>query len=166
VIQAASLYYLSRFDTQISFGTLAMVRVIQGFGLPLFFVPLNIIAYQNLPAGKTDNASAMINLMRNLGGGIGISMVTTLLTRHGQTHQAYLAGAATHFYQPFVHHMNAVGGFTRKAILGFYNTVQDQTAMLSYLDVSRILMYLCLTVVVLVLFLRRVKLDKKPVPAD
>jgi len=165
-IQAASLYYLSRFDTQISFGTLAMVRVIQGFGLPLFFVPLNIIAYQNLPAGKTDNASAMINLMRNLGGGIGISMVTTLLTRRGQTHQAYLAGAATHFYQPFVHHMNAVGGFTQKAILGFYKTVQDQTAMLSYLDVSRILMYLCLTIVVLVLFLRRVKLDRKPVPTD
>lgn len=165
-IQAASLYYLSRFDTQISFSTLAMVRVIQGIGLPLFFVPLNTIAYQNLPAGKTDNASAMINLMRNLGGGIGISMVTTLLTRHGQMHQAYLAGAATRFYQPFVHHMSAVGGFTRKTILGFYNVVQGQTAMLSYLDVSRILMYLCLTVVVLVLFLRRVKLDKGPVATD
>ena len=95
-----------------------------------------------------------MNLMRNLGGSIGIAVATTLLIRRTQVHQAYLAASATHFYQPFVHHMHAMGGFTQKNIVGFYNTVQVQAAMLSYLDVFRILTVVCVIVIGLVLMLR------------
>ena len=157
MILTASLYHLSGFETQVSFEHLAWARVIQCVGLPLFFIPLNTIAYSNLPAGKSNSASAMMNLMRNLGGGIGIAVATTLLTRRAQVHQADIAASATHFYQPFVNHMHAIGGFTQKNIVGFYDTVQVQAAMLSYLDVFRILTVVCMIVIGLVLMLRRVK---------
>jgi DHA2 family multidrug resistance protein len=162
---AGSLYYMGGLDTHISFRQLALARIIQCIGLPLLFVPLNTIAYDKLPPEQTDNASAMMNLMRNLGGGIGISVAAAILTRRAQAHQAYLAAKATHFYQPFVHYMNASGGFAQKNIVGFYNTVQDQAGMLSYLDVFRILMVFCLLVIGVALMLRRVDLDEKPVSA-
>ncbi len=157
MILTASLYHLSGFETQVSFEHLVWARVIQCVGLPLFFIPLNTIAYSNLPAGKSNSASAMINLMRNLGGSIGIAVATTLLTRRTQEHQADIAASATHFYQPFVNHMHAMGGFTQKNIVDFYNTVQVQAAMLSYLDVFRVLTVICVIVIGLVLMLRRVK---------
>jgi MFS transporter, DHA2 family, multidrug resistance protein len=159
----ASLYYLSSFNTQVTFEQLSWARLIQCVGLPLFFLPLNTIAYANLPSGKTNNASAMINLMRNMGGGIGISVAITLLTRRAQVHQAYLTANTTHFYKPLVNHMNALGGFTQKNIAMLYNTVQVQAAMLSYLDVFRILSVICLFVVGLVLLMRRVKLGEQQV---
>jgi len=78
-------------------------------------------------------------------------------------HQAYLAANATRFYPPLVHRMNAMGGFTRKNVVGFYGTVQIQAAMLSYLDVFRILTVVCVIVIAVVLLLRRVRKDEQPV---
>ena len=60
--------------------------------------------------------------------------------------------------------MNALGGFTRKNLLGFYNEIQVQATMLSYLDVFRILTVACVLVIGVVLLLRRVRKDLQPVP--
>jgi DHA2 family multidrug resistance protein len=158
-----SLVIMSGFNAQVSFGQLMTARLVQCLGLPLFFIPLNTIAYSNLPADKSGNASAMMNLMRNLGGSIGIAVAVTLITRRSQVHQAYLAASANRFYQPFVHRMNAMGGFTPKNLAGFYNTVQVQAAMLSYLDVFRILTGACVLVIAMVLMLRRTRRSEGPV---
>ena len=87
LMTAGSMFYLTGFNTQVSFEHVVWVRVFQCIGLPLFFIPLNTIAYGNLPPGKNNNASALMNLMRNLGGGIGISIASTLLIRRTQLHQ-------------------------------------------------------------------------------
>jgi DHA2 family multidrug resistance protein len=157
------MYWLTGFDTQVAFHNLVYVRVLQCIGLPLFFIPLNTIAYRNLPPGKSNNASAMMNLMRNLGGGIGISIAATLLVRRGQMHQDRLSTRASHGFQPFVHFMNSTGGFTQRNIYGFYRTIQIQSTMLSYLDVFKIFTYGTLVVVALVLTIRKVKPGTKAV---
>jgi len=158
-----SLFFMSGFNTQIAFGNLVQARMIQCMGLPLFFVPLNTIAYSNLPPGKSNQASAMMNLMRNLGGSIGIAVAATLLVRRTQAHQAYLAMSATRYHQPLVQHLNAQGGFTRKNLEGLYGAVQTQAMMLSYLDVFRILTVTCVIVIGVVLLLRRTRKDAQPV---
>jgi DHA2 family multidrug resistance protein len=165
LLTAASMYWLTGFDTQVAFRNLAYVRVLQCIGLPLFFIPLNTIAYGNLPPGKSNSASSLMNLMRNLGGGIGISLATTLITRRTQMHQERLSAHASRAYQPFVNYMNAAGGFTQKNITGFYNIVQTQATMLSYLDVFKIFTVGTLAIVALVLLLRPVKRGEKPVMA-
>jgi DHA2 family multidrug resistance protein len=99
----------------------------------------------------------MMNLMRNLGGGIGISVAATLLTRRGQLHMERLSARATMSFRPFVNFINATGGFTRRNIVGFYGTVQQQATMLSYLDVFYIFTFGTLFVVALVLCLKPVK---------
>jgi DHA2 family multidrug resistance protein len=162
LLTAASMYWLTGFDTEVAFRNLAYVRVLQCIGLPLFFIPLNTIAYSNLPPGKSNNASAMMNLMRNLGGSIGISLAITLLTRRTQMHQDRLASNATRSFLPFMHYMDSTGGLTRRNITGFYNIVQTQATMLSYLDVFKIFTIGTLLIVSLVLLLRRVKPGAKP----
>jgi DHA2 family multidrug resistance protein len=158
-----SLVMMSGFTTQIAFHHLIWARLIQCLGLPLFFIPLNTIAYSNLPPGKSNQASAMMNLMRNLGGSIGIAVATTLLVRRAQVHQVYLAGTATRANLPLVHRLQATGGFTPRNLLGFYNEIQVQATMLSYLDVFRILTIACVLVIGVVLLLRPVRKGAAPV---
>jgi DHA2 family multidrug resistance protein len=162
LMTAGSMFYLTGFNTQVSFQHLVWVRVFQCIGLPLFFIPLNTIAYGNLPPGKNNHASAMMSLMRNLGGGIGISIASTLLVRRTQMHQERLSSTATHFYQPFVRFMNSHGGFTPHNIESFYSTLQNQAIMLAYLDVFKIMGIGCLVVICLLFAMRRVKKGAKP----
>jgi len=165
LMTAGSMFYLTGFNTQVSFEHAVWVRVFQCVGLPLFFIPLNTIAYGNLPPGKNNNASAMMSLMRNLGGGIGISVASTLLVRRTQMHQERLASTATHSYRPFVQYMNSRGGFTPHNLQSFYGVLQDQATMLAYLDVFKIMGIGCLVVIVLLFAMRRVKKGSGPVMA-
>jgi DHA2 family multidrug resistance protein len=160
LMTSGSMFYLTGFNTLVSFDHAVWVRIIQCVGLPLFFIPLNTIAYGNLPPGKNNNASSMMALMRNLGGSIGISIAFTILTRRSQLHQERLSSNATHFYQPFVQFMNHTGGFTRNNIVFMYGSIQLQATMLAYLDVFKIMGIGCLLVVGLIALMRPVK--RKP----
>ncbi|MGD8709132.1 MAG: DHA2 family efflux MFS transporter permease subunit, partial [Ectothiorhodospiraceae bacterium] len=83
---AAALYHMSGFNTQTDYATIALARVFQAIGLGFLFIPITTVAYVGLPAEKTDNASAIINLSRNLGGSVGISVAITVLARRTQSH--------------------------------------------------------------------------------
>jgi DHA2 family multidrug resistance protein len=156
-ITAFSMFLLCRFDTEVDFEHLAVLRAIQCIGLPLFFIPLNTIAYGTLPPGKNNSASAMMNLMRNLGGGIGISLASTLLIRRAQMHQDRLAARASHYFPPFVHYMNSIGGFTTRNVVGIYSAIQLQSSMLAFLDVFKVFGIGCVLVICMVLMLKPVK---------
>jgi MFS family permease len=59
----------------------AWVRLYQTVGLPFLFIPINTVAYDGLPPAKTNQASALMNVARNLGGSIGISLANVALVR-------------------------------------------------------------------------------------
>ena len=162
-ITALSMFYLTGFDTQVDFRHLAWLRAVQCIGLPLFFILLNTIAYSNLPAGKNNNASAMMNLMRNLGGGIGISVASTMIIRRSQMHQERLSSTATRYFPPFVHYMNSIGGFTQKNLMSFYGIVQQQATMLAFLDVFKTMAIGCVGIICLILMTKRDQRRAKPV---
>jgi DHA2 family multidrug resistance protein len=73
-----------------SFNTLMWLRVLQSLALPFLFIPINALAFHDIPPEKTNNASALINLARNFGGSIGIAFASTLVTRRAQFHQSRL----------------------------------------------------------------------------
>ena len=74
---------------------LAWARVFQSMGLALLFIPINTAAYQRAPADKNGNASAIINMMRNIGGSVGIALLTTYIARREQANQATLVRHVT-----------------------------------------------------------------------
>jgi MFS transporter, DHA2 family, multidrug resistance protein len=136
--------------------------------LAFLFVPITTVAYVELPPGKNNNASALINLMRNPGGSFGISPAQTWLARRTQFHQARLVSHITPYnpqYQQTLQqitrslsHSGAATAQTgRRAVGVIYNTVQQQATMMSYLDIFYLLAWTALLLIALVFLLRKVK---------
>jgi DHA2 family multidrug resistance protein len=92
VVLAAALFHMA--DTLypgIDFSTAVYLRMYQSVGFAFLFVPINTLVYTTVPPSKKDQVSGIINLARNMGGDIGISLVTTLIARRSQLHQSNLA---------------------------------------------------------------------------
>src|SRR5581483_3931954 len=91
-----------------SFTYFASVRVLQTLGMPFMFIPINSIAYAELPPQKTSEGSALINVARNLGGSVGVSLAATELAQRSQFHQTRLTenlSASSPAYQSAVQHL-------------------------------------------------------------
>jgi hypothetical protein len=85
-----SMWYSTSLTPDASFNYFAWVRVYQMIGLPFLFIPINTVAYDGLPQEKTNQGSALMNVARNLGGSIGISLANVELTQRTQLHQSRL----------------------------------------------------------------------------
>ena len=159
-VQAAALWHMSGFTTEISFLQAAVARLYQSMALPFLFVPINAIAYVGLKQTQTSQASSLLNVARNLGGSFGISISQTMLANGVQRHQTELVQGLNPLNPNYTGWMakagQAFGGMgeqTPMAVL--YSQVQRQAAMLSYLDVFRGLMVIVIVVAPVVFFMRQ-----------
>ena len=84
----AAMLYLTRLNPNTGFSFAAWSRIFLGVGLPFMFIPITSASYDGLPPGKIDQASGLINVARNLGGSIGVSLAQTLLAQRNQFHQS------------------------------------------------------------------------------
>ena len=91
LVLSFSLFHMTSFDLNVDFRTVVWARIIQAVGMAFLFVPINTTAYSFLPREKNNAASGLMNLARNIGGSVGISVVTTMLARRAQVHQAILS---------------------------------------------------------------------------
>jgi DHA2 family multidrug resistance protein len=90
LILASGMYALSLLNLYTSFGTFVLVWMISRGGLGFLFVPINVAAFSFVPKERMNSATGLINLARNIGGSVGISLVTTMQARLAQRHQVYL----------------------------------------------------------------------------
>jgi DHA2 family multidrug resistance protein len=97
LITAIALYHMTTINLEMDFWTAAKLRVFQSAGVAVLFVPINIIAFADLPGEKNNSVSGLINLARNIGGSFGISVVTTALARRSQYHQHVLIARVTDY---------------------------------------------------------------------
>ncbi|HEY6306711.1 MAG TPA: DHA2 family efflux MFS transporter permease subunit [Candidatus Angelobacter sp.] len=94
-LSLAMFYSTKQLDLQISFRTASLVRVAQVVGLGFLFVPITTVSYIGMPTDKSNSIAGLLNFMRNIGSSIGTSIVTTLIARRSQVHQAYLVAHVT-----------------------------------------------------------------------
>jgi DHA2 family multidrug resistance protein len=127
-----------------SFGVIAFYRILQVVALPFLFIPTNAVAYYGVPAGRNDEASALINQSRNLGSSIGISFVNTLLAWREQFHHARLAEAIT----PYNIQLHGIATNTIAPLL------QTQSTFMSYMDVFRFIGIVALLICPIALLIR------------
>jgi DHA2 family multidrug resistance protein len=143
---AWSMLAASSLDLSVSFGSISLARLSQVVWLPFLFIPLSAVSYVGLPPDRSNEASALINLMRNLGGSVGVSFVTTMLAERTQFHHARLA-----------EHITAYNGFGWDMPLAPINAlVQAQASIMSYLDIFWLLGILALVAAPAILLLPRV----------
>jgi DHA2 family multidrug resistance protein len=90
-VLAASAYLLSRITLQVAMSNIIPANVINGFGTGFIFVPLTTMTMGLLRNEQLGNATGIQNLVRNIGGGIGISFVATMLERYAQAHQVIMS---------------------------------------------------------------------------
>jgi DHA2 family multidrug resistance protein len=171
LLMAGAMNHLSGIEPGESFSALALARIFQAGSFAFLFVPIQTLAYSDLPKDKSNNASALINLMRNLGGSVGISMASTMLARHSQTHQERLVSTITPTSLPALGYLQSLASrlesqgvdsvtAMRKATAMLYDTVATQAAVLSYLDIFVVLMLGSLIAATLAVFLKNIPLGK------
>ncbi len=85
------LWLMSRLNLEAGFWSVVWPRIVQGFGLGLFFVPVSTLAYETIPKEETGNASGIFNLLRNMGGSFGVALSDTFFERRAQESQVYLS---------------------------------------------------------------------------
>ena len=90
-----SSYMLGNLNLEIAMGNIVFVNVIQGLGIAFTLVPLMTMTMARLRNEQMGNAAGLYNLVRNLGGGMGISLVMTFVARRAQARQAWMVGHLT-----------------------------------------------------------------------
>src|ERR1022692_474246 len=81
---------LKRIDLQISFNAAVWLRVAQVIGLGFLFVPITLVAYLGISPEKNNAVAGIVNFMRNMGSSVGTSLVTRMIARRSQFHEARL----------------------------------------------------------------------------
>jgi DHA2 family multidrug resistance protein len=150
VVEALALWNMSHLNTDMSFADAATARMWQAVGIPFLFVPISTIAYVGLRPEESNQASALMNVARNLGGTFGISLVQTMLAQREQYHQARMVetlsplnpvyangtGAAA---RAFIAHGQAALAASAEATAQIYQGLERQAQMLSYVEVFHVL---------------------------
>jgi DHA2 family multidrug resistance protein len=140
-----SMLGAAQLDLSISFWSISAARISQVVWLPFLFIPISAVSYVGLPANRYNEGSALINLMRNLGGSVGVSFVTNMLEERTQFHHERLG-----------EHITAYNGFGWNTPLAPVDAlVQAQASIMSYLDIFWLLGVLAIAVAPAILFLPR-----------
>jgi len=83
-------YLLCHLTLQMSMSSVVPANILAGFGIGCIFVPLTTLAVSTLRNEQIGNAIGLQNLIRNTGGSIGLSLVSTFVVRLSQTHQSLM----------------------------------------------------------------------------
>ncbi|WP_026870582.1 DHA2 family efflux MFS transporter permease subunit [Inquilinus limosus] len=164
-VVALAMAHFTTLSPEANFGWFAWSRVFQMIGLPFLFLPITTASYAGLPPEKTGQAAALINVARNLGGSIGVSLSTTLLAQNAQMHQTHLVGHVAPSVLTYqlgldqaTAHFRAQGaaGATagQQAFDWIGQLVASQASILSYIDVFQALSIVALLMVPVALLLR------------
>ena len=167
--------YFGNVTLQLSPTTLLLPILITGFGLSFVFVPISTAAYGTLRNDQIGNASGLFNLMRNIGGSIGISVAQTLLTRRAAVHQNEIINSVPITGQQFQNSVSNLHDFLSSSFgpsnalhpaqATLYQQLNRQAANWAFVDVFRWLSLLCFFCVVIVWFFKKVKPGKAPAGA-
>jgi DHA2 family multidrug resistance protein len=168
LVVSLSLFQMAQFNLDIDFRTAMMARVYQSAGMAFLFVPINVMAFAFLPKKQINNATGLINLARNIGGSLGIAMVTTMLARRTQFHQSVLVGHMTPYD---INYRAALSGATQVMLAGgsnpaqasaqahalLYGVLQRHSAMLAFADGFRLMALAFLVIVPLMFLMKKTK---------
>jgi len=171
-----TLFWLGALDLNAGYWDIFWPQFIQGMSLAFLFVPLTTVTMDPIPNEGMGNATSIFNLMRNLGGSIGIAGTTTMLARNEQMHTNLLGAFVTPYNAQAQQILNGLrSGFiaggsdattaSRRAYDMLFQIVERQAAMLSFVDVFRLLGFIFLGVIPFLLMMKKPAKIKRNIPA-
>jgi len=168
VVGAWSMFSLSHLNLNAGYWDIFWPQVIQGSAMAFLFIPLMAVSMSGISKEKMGNATSIYNLMRNIGGSFGIATMTTFLARRNQVHQNQLVSHVTSF-DPRMHMIlrglqnwfqahgyNSVDA-AKKSLGTVYSMVQQQAAMLSFIEAFWVMGVIFLSMIPLLFRLRNAR---------
>jgi DHA2 family multidrug resistance protein len=164
---AASSFWMGQINLQISMWNVILPSVLNGVAISFIFTPLTTAAVGHLQQAQMGNATGIYNLTRNLGGSFGIAMVSTLIVRRAQVHQALMVGHMTPFDPAYTDRVAAITSaltphsgpvlahMQAQGIL--YGTLQAQASLWAFVENFRLFGLFCLCCLPLVWLFKKVK---------
>lgn len=164
LLMSYSLYLMTGFSPDMDYWPVIITGALQGFGMGFLFVPLSTMAFATIAPSVRADATAMFALVRNMGQGIGISLVSVVLSSMMQVNHAELAERLTVDSTAVQTQMPGLIAGNGQIIAVINGLVQKQSAMLAYLDDFWLMLILSLASIPLILLLRGPKKDKNAQP--
>jgi len=158
ILMGVSLYMMTGFAIEQPSRPVVMSGVVQGLGLGLIFVPLQTLAFQTLAPRMRTTGAALLNLSRNIGGSVGISIVSTQLVRMAQVSHADLAANITQQTIPTADPtiLQTAVPVAGPAALAYINMmINKQALFIAYLDDFKLMMIVTFAVLPLLLFMKK-----------
>jgi DHA2 family multidrug resistance protein len=161
-----AMWALGRIDLDAGYWSIFWPQFLQGLSLGFLFVPLTTVSYAHIAKERMGNATSMFNLMRNLGGSMGISFVTTLVARRTQADISVLGAAVTPLSQAAQQSVAALRDLLmargidaatalQQAYATVFEQVQRQAGMLAFITAFQLLGAMFIVVIPLILLMRK-----------
>jgi DHA2 family multidrug resistance protein len=165
VLGSLTMFSLSGLNLNAGYWDIFWPQVFQGIALSFLFIPLMTLSMAGIPKEKMGNATSIYNLMRNIGGSLGIASMTTFLQRRSQMHHNHLVGnigagdlQARRMLQGMQtwFHLRGFDNYTasRKALGAMYGMVQRHATMLSFVEAFWVMGVMFLVMLPFILLLR------------
>lgn len=169
-VAALSMWHMTGLTGDISYGYAALARIYLAIGLPFLFLPVTTASYDGVPPEKTNQASALTNVARNIGGSMGVALSQTMLAQRQQFHQSRLiehAAPSDLGYQQTVDQMTrffqaqgaSPSDAASQAIAWVGRTLQQQVDFLAYIDVFWSLAIVAMLLIPIAAVLRSIDLQ-------
>jgi DHA2 family multidrug resistance protein len=163
---AAGLFHVTGIYFGIDFGTIVSYRIIQVIGIPLIFIPISTLNYVGVPREKFNQVSGISNFTRNVGGAIGVSLLSNFIARQRQIQRTTFS-AHTNYGNPFfvrqlnglTHNLESMGmsatEASRRALAQLSAQVDLQASVLAFKNAFWVLGVLVLVLTPLPFIMRR-----------
>lgn len=173
LIAASAMFIMQQFTLTASYWDFVWPRIVLGFGLGMIFVPLTTVTLSAIPKPEMGNATGIFNLLRNVGGSVGIAVSATLLARYSQIYQNYLVTHVNPFnpvalerIEGLTDQLAATGVEPGRAEQGayalIYGSIRQQSGMQAYNHIFWILGLIFICLIPFLLLLRKGKLAHAP----
>lgn len=179
LVGAWTMFWLAGLDLSAGYWDIFWPQFIQGVALGLMFVPLTTITMDRIPREHMGNATSLFNLVRNIGGSAGIAIVETQLANARQFHTNVLAAHVdaygvqnqlwlANLKAAFIARGADAATATQRAYASMWGVVQQQAAILAFIDAFQLLGVVFLVMTPLILLMRRPThaTDHPPAVAD
>jgi len=165
-VGALAMFIMQGFTLEAAYWDFVWPRMVLGLGLGMIFVPLTTTTLSVIPKPEMGNATGMFNLLRNIGGSVGIAVSATLLQRFNQSYQNQLIAHTNPLNPQFQQKLATLSQAAisrgvppseaeHTALAMIYQMVQRQAGMLAYNHVFWILGIAFLAVIPCLFLLRK-----------
>ncbi|HLO26051.1 MAG TPA: MDR family MFS transporter [Geobacteraceae bacterium] len=166
LIGAVSMFMMQKFTLEASYWDFVWPRVVLGIGLAMIFVPLTTVTLASIAREEMGNATGIFNLLRNIGGSVGIAIAATLIARYSQFYQNSLVGHVNPYSPQTQAKLTALkksamlGGVDqvsadKVSLAALYGMVHRQAGILAYNHIFWIVGLVFLVVIPLLFLLKR-----------